>query len=133
MGCNSHLSIEYRPGHAGDITRWDTYALDVPESRNYVLYEAMAGVRGEESNAVCPARGEPKDVSRAVKVWLDRWEADGHSTSYLYPSEFRQCTDRQSGSGYTLAKEWQCLLVVLEGLGKIYGESNVRVVFFFDN
>ena len=135
MGCNSHISVEIL-GRWINSKQWETWALDLPESRDYYLYEAMAGVRGEEEKAVVLPRGVPADASRAVKYWVERAGEDGHSHSWLYPAEFNKAL-KQSGLGdgaqYETAKEWVALDSVLKGLGQVYGEESVRLVFFFDN
>ena len=132
MGCNSHLSIEYYNGE-----RWDAFALDVPESRNYMMYELMAGVRGEDKNAFIKPRGIPKDADEVTKAWFKRWDCDGHTPSYLTASEFRQVvnayTAKARQEGYGLAKAWEAVRNVLSALEETYGDDKVRVVFFFDN
>jgi hypothetical protein len=129
MGCNSHLSIEYYTG-----TRWETYALDIPESRNYAIYELMAGVRGIEDNALFPPRGIPSDADNVTKVWFKRWETDGHTPSYLLASEYRKVFNAcQKAEGYSLGGTWEALRNILSALEETYGDNKARVVFFFDN
>ena len=146
MGCNSHLSIEIQGRWSHSPSQWETWALDIPESRDYYLYEAMAGVRGEDYNALVTPRDIPADVSRDVKFWVERAGGDGHSHSWLYPSEFskalKMSDDRYAkhvkeskypaDSGGT-NKAWLSLDKVLNGLAEVYGDKNVRLVFFFDN
>lgn len=45
MGCNSHISIEIQGQWSHSLLQWDTWALDIPESRDYRLYGAMAGAK----------------------------------------------------------------------------------------
>lgn len=125
MGCNSHLSIEVNYGSA-----WEPFALDVPESRNYNLYEAMAGVRGYSGNAVVRPRGIPKDVSRVVEYWIKRASNDGHTHSWLSSDEFHRAMLKGYGEG---TKEWDAIDGVLTTLKMLLGETNVRLIFFFDN
>lgn len=137
MGCNSHLSVEVREPERHYMNGWETYALDLPESRNYSMYTFMAGVRGDEGDAIAQPRDIPQDVSTHVKAWWQRWDGDGHTPSYLSSEEFREVIRLYKKSpdnkGYGLAKEWLALSEVLNGLEKVYGKENVRVVFFFDN
>lgn len=129
MGCNSHLSIEILRRWA-NTAQWDTWALDIPESRDYALYEAMAGVRGEKANAVVRPRGIPKDLSDTVKYWIDRAGDDGHSHSWLYPSEFHRAIKQANAED---DKIWKSIHGVLTTLQMIWEDENVRLVFFFDN
>ena len=148
MGCNSHLSIEIQGRWSHSPSKWDTWAIDLPESRDYYLYEAMAGVRGEDENAIATPRGVPVDASSQVKFWCERAGDDGHSHSWLYPSEFTEAiikSDKRFAEevkrskypadperGHT-DKAWLSLDKVLKALAEVYGDENVRLVFFFDN
>jgi hypothetical protein len=133
MGCNSHLTIEIQ-GRYGDQTVWETWALDIPESRDYKLYEAMAGARGEEENAIVTPRGIPADASDTVIYWIKRYGEDGHTHSWLYPKEFEKALKQSKTKEFpNAAREWEALAKVLNSLSDVYGEDHVRVVFFFDN
>lgn len=130
MGCNSHLSIEVRARYTHSPDRWDVWALDLPESRNYYVYEAMAGVRGEDSNAIVLPRGIPKDCSSVIEHWVKRAGEDGHTHSWLSPHEFDKVMKKVE---VVEGKEWNSLNKVLITLEEIYGRENVRLVFYFDN
>ena len=137
MGCNSHLTVEVRSEFLKQ-SRWETYALDVPESRNYWMYELMAGVRGEEENALVAPRGVPADISREAKTWVDRWDGDGHSHSYLTAEEFRNVITAYRKKAGTdlynkLDNDWEAVTAILNILENVYGKDNARLVFFFDN
>lgn len=67
MGCDIHAYIEYRP--KGE-NRWSDFGGRINPGRNYLMFEAMAGVRGEESKAIVPPRGQPKDLA-----WASEWDA----------------------------------------------------------
>ncbi|MGH7974947.1 MAG: hypothetical protein ACREBR_05435 [bacterium] len=133
MGCNSHLTIEVKGRWEHSPERWDLFALDIPESRHYRLYEAMAGVRGEEDNAVVQPRGIPADADRGTLYWIKRADSDGHSHSWLYAKEFIKALEQATDDKYGNGKEWDSLVKVLAALETVYGENNVRLVFFFDN
>jgi len=136
MGCNSHLSIEIQEEWGSSTTfTWSTWALDIPESRDYRLYEAMAGVRGGEENAIVAPRGIPTDASDAVAYWVKRYGEDGHTHSWLYPKEFHAAVERVKAiEGYGgVYKEWSALDKILLDLESVYGVNRVRVVFYFDN
>ncbi len=131
MGCNSHLSIEIRGTYSN--TLWETWALDIPESRDYILYEKMAGVRGADAAAVVLPRGIPSDASQGVRYWVNRAGDDGHSHSWLYPSEFSTALVKSTYEDDEPRKIWKSLDLVLKSLADVYGDSNVRLVIFFDN
>ena len=131
MGCNSHLTIEVKKEWYNG-TRWETYALDIPESRDYTIYELMAGVRGEEEKALISPRGIPTDVDMSTKSWIERWEGDVHTHSYLTAAEFRDVLDEYPATEIP-DKAWLSLGKVLDTLEQIYGKDRARVVFFFDN
>lgn len=133
MGCNSHISIEVQGQWDHEILLWDTLALDIPESRDYALYEAMAGVRGEEENAVVAPRGIPVDASDAIVYWAKRWEGDGHTHSWLYPNEFHDAVKRAGAADGKVHKPWAAIDKILLALETVYGIEHVRIIFFFDN
>ena len=62
MGCDIHAYLEYRPGWSTNDQYWWCFA-ELNISRNYALFEALAGVRGELANAVIPPRGLPKNLA----------------------------------------------------------------------
>lgn len=128
MGCNSHLSIEVKYRWSTD-TSWSVWALDLPESRDYDLYEAMAGVRGEDGKELFLPRGIPTDVTQGTGYWIKRAGEDGHSHSWLTPKEFHACVVQATPD----AKEWLSLDAILTTLEQVYGDGNARLIFFFDN
>lgn len=68
MGCDIHAVIEYcRKRQDGDEREphWMTWATVSP-GRNYAMFTAMAGVRGEEGRAIVQPRGIPARVSFGV-------------------------------------------------------------------
>lgn len=130
MGCNSHLSIEYQDMKSYAPTRWEAFALDLPESRDYSLYTAMAGVRGSRREAIVQPRGIPKDASTPVMYWIKRAGEDGHTHSWLHPDEFHRTIQ---ASHADRSKIWDAIDGVLTTLKTIYGDQHVRLVFFFDN
>jgi len=130
MGCNSHLTVEIQGQWEHAPTKWSTWALDIPESRDYALYEAMAGVRGEDGNALVAPRGIPADADTATEYWIKRYGEDGHTHSWLYPKEFHAAVEKVNRD---VDSCWIALDQLLQVLEKIYGENHARVVFYFDN
>ena len=106
MGADIHLYPEYRV----DGGAWQSHPDIVVETeeagtpdeyvyvyynegigRNYSLFADMAGVRGHG-----PApKGIPADVSPIVKLAIDRWEADGHSHSYMSLNELKKLMQKR--------------------------------------
>lgn len=138
MGCDAHVAIEYKPYTSPDReVRWDTWAIRLPTSRDYVLFGLLAGVRTRPKDGY-EKRGLPQDVSTDVKTWLE--ESDFHSHSWLTPFEFysacvkyEQVLKTEGYDDYPLAKEWQSLAELLVVLCKHYGPRNIRIVFAFDS
>lgn len=86
MGCDIHLSLEYRHPTFGwvgiDTFRGfnsEGYRMPPALNRNYRLFAALAGVRGEGPDP----RGVPDDVSPLTKIQFEHWDGDGHSHSWL--------------------------------------------------
>lgn len=96
MGADIHLFIEYKKGDQP----WETdknHILQteddyerlescVASHRNYEVFAALAGVRGEGPDPL----GLPDDVTDKVKAESDRWGDDGHSHNYNSLEEFTQ-------------------------------------------
>lgn len=63
MGCDIHLCIEYQI--YSDM--WSDFGGIFNPGRNYLMFEAMAGVRGDEEKAVCKPKGLPDQTSLEVR------------------------------------------------------------------
>lgn len=99
--------------------------------RNYTLFGALAGVRGDESEpTICAPKGWPADAA-PVAAWAKRsWDADAHSCSWLTLREL-------------LAHDWAVPVyngycehfrdVTLPAMQALGAPDDVRIVFFFDN
>ncbi len=84
MGCDVHAAFEVKINN-----KWEHYSI--PNiNRNYALFEKMAGVRGDVSNAISPPKGLPDDISIVTKIDADWWNGDGHSHSWLSSSEYKE-------------------------------------------
>lgn len=53
-------------------------------SRNYALFAALAGVRGDGPEP----RGLPEDVSQLIEDEYEGWRGDAHSVSWYLASDF---------------------------------------------
>lgn len=106
MGCDIHMFVEYRlsptsswqaaPEHT-NLKEDDYERVDEVSSvgRNYELFAALAGVRGEGPDP----RGVPDNVSDMVKLAIEQWDGDGHSHSYCSLDEFEEIL-RKVGEEY---------------------------------
>ena len=139
MGCDIHLHSEIKVNG-----KWLHY--DQPDcDRNYELFEKMAGVRGENKNAIAAPRGLPEDASDTTNFESDHWDSDGHSHSWLSAAEIHQLAEwyreefkgRDKDNFWPKWDRWLC--------GNCYSDfvrypesrpkeiEDVRFVFWFDN
>ena len=103
MGCDIHTYREaFRGGQWVSVDEWVAYDYgedekgeEIPhkkqayDGRNYDLFGVLAGVRQRECTLMLTPRGIPFDVSEKVRCAHEKWDADGHSHSYLYLHELR--------------------------------------------
>jgi hypothetical protein len=118
MGCDIHGWTEKRVGD-----KWVAYRPIKDRDRDYRLFAALAGVRGDGPDP----RGLPPDVSDTAKLDADEWSADGHSHSWLPLPEafelFKRFAEKEHYSPFTafdLDEEPDEL-------------EEYRLVFWFDN
>lgn len=87
MGCDIHMVLERKSSDGwvglhnfqGCRGRDGRSAYPVATERNYRLFAALAGVRGEG-----PApKGLPEDMSLLTKHLSSDWDGDGHSHSWI--------------------------------------------------
>lgn len=79
MGCDIHCYAEYRrPAarrHDGELSGWNDFGGRINPGRRYDIFECMAGVRGDDENAVVPPRGLPDHLAYAARsdawLWID--------------------------------------------------------------
>ena len=145
MGCDIHLSIEYRYNYENHIegkaiSDWMCWAEDVAGVRDYGMFGYLAGVRTlqDEYHTVVKPRGVPKNIGFRIKDKIDEIGSDGHSHSWLTPKEYSMACSlnqlRDPGGPYSkIAGEWVVLREVLNTLEKQFGKDNVRLIMFFDN
>lgn len=132
MGCDIHLFTEVKAEVADGWTMIESPDTD----RDYELFEKMAGVRGDESNAIAKPRGLPNDTSDGTRLHYRNWEGDARSTSYLTFIELlklKKWYDKRQKDPFN----WYRNFGYAFGDG-IDGElpewvENIRVVFWFDN
>lgn len=76
----AHVHVRDKEGQyvaAEALVMWEA------RSRNYAMFAALAGVRGDGPDP----RGVPDDASDLALLEIDGWGADGHSHSWLPMSE----------------------------------------------
>lgn len=125
MGCDIHGWIERKVG--------DKYVAikelgDRATARNYRRFAALAGVRGDGPEP----RGVPPNVSETVRYWIDTWDSDGHSHSWLPIKEACEvwAVDRYPEMG---GKRSEYPMYEYFGMDDETLEPDDRVVFWFDN
>lgn len=139
MGCDIHVCVEIKKDG-----KWLFY--NQPSvNRHYQLFEKMAGVRGEKSEAIALPRGFPDDVSETTKLCCDEWAPEAHSASWLSSKEIavlekwyeelmgdHHCFNKQFGYLFGHGFAWFAEHPdEREGYPKWL--EDVRLVFWFDN
>lgn len=138
MACDIHMAIEYR-SHFENY--WKSFAIDVYGDRHYGLFRAL-GVIGRGDEKIIPIselRGMPPEASYQVDdeengIQAGAWGGD-HSLSWLYVSEFLEALKRASidVESTEISLTYPVIGRILRDLCAVHGESNVRIVFNFDN
>lgn len=96
MGCDIHMYVEYKPS---DESSWYSFGREINPGRDYDLFTAIAGVRGDARDAAVQARGLPDDLGYSANkdAFLSVLTAD-EADKYPEPPE-GCCTAAQ-------AKQW---------------------------
>lgn len=100
MGCDIHAFVEVKVNGV-----WYQYS-NPPIQRWYKLFEKIAGVRGEITNAITPPRGIPSDLSVVTKLIWDEEEINSHHPTWLTAKELDEVirwTDSQGNEDFN----WQ--------------------------
>lgn len=85
MGCDIRAFVEYKFGD-----HWCSFGGQVDFGRNYQLFDAMAGVRGD--GAVVSPRGVPDDMALFAR---EEWRLlEGFSSGWLTTDEFEQAVQK---------------------------------------
>ena len=145
MGCDIHIYVEKKVKNEwenGDVFVKNKYfgidetepeykVNEIHSTRNYNLFALLANVRNYGGiDPISRPRGLPGDVSVFVKNKSDSYGSDGHSHSYLNLFEIKKFSENE------LLKDIITKLEYRQKDLKIYGEnadSNIRIVFWFDN
>lgn len=106
MGCDIHTTWEIRRNgkwknldtweaeeHDGEAVYWNQNGPEIIEGRNYSLFGMLANVRngygfagvdtGDSLVPIAMPKGSPSDAAPETARFMDSYESDGHSHSYL--------------------------------------------------
>lgn len=122
MGADIHVVLEVSTGDPRRPWREADGLRDAATNRNYSLFAALAGVRGDGPEP----RGLPDDTSHTVKEQLYGWDCDAHSMSWLPLDEAAEVWRSTSGVGIVDPHQF------FFGVSK-EDAHNYRVIFWFDN
>lgn len=134
MGCDIHLSIEYRD--IWNPTFWQSFGADIYMPRDYHLFGLLAGVRGQEV-PLFPIRGIPDDLSCEVDDKYYRpssagirkvVDPDWHTPSWLTYEEWVSVLTQDIDDVLAQYKAVSDVMKRLEQHG-----FKTRVIFWFDN
>ena len=137
MGCDIHIYAEVKIGGV-----WRHYG-EVECDRDYELFEKIAGVRGDVSDAIAEPRGVPDDASFMTRVHEKRRGEDAHTKTWLKASEIATVAEwdraRCKRRGYGNAV-WRGYLFgnAFEYFERFRGDypselEDLRFVIWFDN
>lgn len=161
MGCDIHLMTEYKITVNNenvwvncDHWSYNPYFLEkeigdqekmlsleeVYNERNYKLFYALAGVRGNyDFEKLSEPKGIPIDAHKVTKDEIDNWGEDGHSHSYFTFKElddYYELSDSVAWNEFigSIEKRLRDVLWIWGGRKLTDDEmNNFRIVFFFDN
>ena len=142
MGCDIHLFAEIKVNGV-----WHCHTvLDV--RRNYELFNKMAGVRGDGLGVIAAPKGLPDDLSVVTQLYVEHWNEDGHTHSWLNAEEIYLLEEWMEEFGHTF-RQFAGLPWTPDNLGYLFGSSygawhtypndrpdgieDIRFVFWFDN
>ena len=138
MGCDVHCHFEVKIDG-----KWEHYSVPGIR-RNYQLFEKMAGVRGDITNAISPPKGLPDEISVITKIDVDYWNGDAHNHSWLSSTEFKELYvfhQKLAGKdwynldyeqyGFLFGNDFKSFELESEGYPKEI--EDFRLVFWFDN
>ena len=137
MGCNIHGFIEIMEYPESERNKWWA-AHEIPYTRNYAFYAALAGVRNNiEITPISEPKGMPPDVSMMSEAESKEMGRDGHSHSWLSYKEIKEYDWLQNIGDSMLIDNihihFKGMLREMEYFAREYGDEKVRVVFWFDN
>ena len=139
MGCDIHAHIEIKIKGKDHWIHWNQASI----SRDYSLFEKMAGVRGSLSNAIYEPKGFPDDATEGTKLDYEQWGEDAHTPGYLNLKEIAE-VEKWYGETYPGIASWN----FSKQLGWLFGNTfggyfefrhdypeyleDARIVFWFD-
>jgi len=92
MGCDIHAMKESKES-------WGCWKNEgEPEiNRDYELFSVLAGVRNQSNNIVpiSNPKGINTDASEEFRAWIESWDSDAHSASWLTLKELKDFDQNQ--------------------------------------
>ena len=141
MGCDIHGWVEITNIYKNSPEFIDAI-IELPYRRNYAWFATLAGVRNSFNlKVLSEPKGLPDKMSIMAELLRAEWKDDGHSYSYLTYKELRGIdwlqlvpyADGPMQLTKAVGPTWFGLWLMLGYLASVYGEDNVRMVFWFDN
>ncbi len=142
MGCDIHLVLEQYDTDLGwvGVDTFESHegghgkgwCRPIVRERNYKLFAAIAGVRGEGP----PPRGIPDDASATTRFLVKQWGEDGHSHSWLPLDDAARewNAERYPGEKRLDPNDYRARFPKSFWFGVDEDDATVfRVVFWFDN
>ena len=130
MGCDIHIAVEKKVRDGWVMVDRLHYQTNKDAcNRNYRRFAKLAGVRGDGPEP----KGLPADISESADLYVEEWEGDAHSHSWLPAEEAAKIfleTEYEHEERSDYRKKYP-----LEHYFGIDDEksSDYRIVFFFDN
>jgi hypothetical protein len=84
MGCDIHCYVEFKEK---DSTHWHAFGGRINPGRYYGIFTLMAGVRGNESEAMFQPRGLPSDVASEARGDNQLFISVVKETNYVTPEQ----------------------------------------------
>jgi len=128
MGADIHVSLEKKVKDKWVmVTRLDHGAYTYATNRNYERFGALAGVRRPGPAPI----GLPDDISDSTELFLQDWDGDAHSHSWLSLDEACKVWLETDHRADEFALRWPASHYF--GLDEDMIKGEYRVIFFFDN
>ncbi len=124
MGCDIHGTVEKKVGEKWVMVN---RLYDEAIERNYARFAALAGVRGEGPKP----KGLPQDMADSTRIYVEEWEGDGHSHSWLIIEEAAKIWMESDWGKDDFARSYP--VVHYFNIEREIHPGEYRVVFWFDN
>lgn len=97
MGCDIHAMIEKKTRYCEGGSDWWVNAGNPDIDRNYSIFSVLANVRNYNNMPfISKPKGKPEDCCGEFSAWLEDWNGDAHSVSWLTLKELKEFNINQS-------------------------------------